>query len=304
VFCQALNILAVIDDLKSILNRVEGRQKKLEELSQYLHELESHLALVFAFSPDLILLSDDAGKILRVNYSVEQILGYKPSEIIGTKVWDYIHPDDVEETLIVREQLKQNTFFTSDGRKTFTNHWRKKNGDYARLVWRFAYYDNNNRWMIKFATDYSYIDAEDPYSAQLIVNCVNNANSGIVITDYTKPDNPIVYANKKFEQMSGFTQEELIGENARIFNQDYRDQEAIHTIREAVAGGVGCEVLIKNNRPNGESWFNHLIIEPVSENGKITHFIGSSRDVSALIAGGCLFWDPTAARGFGRKRYE
>jgi PAS domain S-box-containing protein len=290
------------EDLKDMLVRVQDRQEQLNELSQYLHELESHLALVFAFSPDLILLSDDDGKILRVNYSVEQILGYHPSEIIGQNVWDFVHPDDAEKTLQVRELLKANKFFTVGGKKTFTNHWRKKNGDWARLVWRFAYYDNNNHWMIKFATDFSHIQAEDLYYTQLIVNCVNNANSGIVITDFLQKDNPIVYVNKRFETMSGYTPEEILGENPRILNQEFRDQEAINTLRQSVKGGVGCEVLLRNSRPNGEYWYNHLLTEPVIEDGRITNFIGSSRDVTSLVDEDILYWDPTAPRGFGKEK--
>jgi PAS domain S-box-containing protein len=290
------------EELEDILQRVEDRQVHLEELSRYLHELESHLALVFAFSPDLILLTDDNGKILRVNYSVEHILGYYPSDIIGKTVWDFIHPDDIEKTKNIRESLKQNTFFTTNTRKTFANHWRKKNGDWARLVWRFAYYDNNNNWMIKFATDFSHIDAEDLYYTQLIVNCVNKANAGIVITDYLQKDNPVVYANKKFEQMSGYSQEEIIGENPRVLNQEFRDQEALKTLRDSIAAGKGCEVLLKNLRPNGEVWFNHLLTEAVIEDGKTTKFIGSSRDVTNLINDKLLFWDPTTPRGFGTGR--
>lgn len=290
-----------MDDFNDILSRVSNRQKQLENLSQYLHELEGHLSLIFAFSPDLIVLSNTEGKILRVNYAVREILGYKPTEIIGTSIWDYIHPDDVEKTKEIRIQLLQNRFFTGDKRSSFTNHWKKKDGGWARLVWRFSYYDSNNGWMIKFATDFSHIEADDLYYTQLIVNCVNHSSAGIVITDYIQEDNPIIYVNQQFENMSGYKREEILGSNPRLLNQEFREQLALDTLRDAITKGDGCEVLLKNFRPNGEEWYNHLLAEPViNQNDQVINYIGSSRDVTGHISDGTIIWDPNTKRGFGK----
>ena len=51
------------------------------------------------FSFDLILLVDREGKILYVSPSAERLLGYKPEEVQGTRVFDYVHPDDISSAL-------------------------------------------------------------------------------------------------------------------------------------------------------------------------------------------------------------
>jgi PAS domain S-box-containing protein len=53
---------------------------------------------IFETSQDLILVTDSFGHFVQVSPSVEQILGYRPEEMIGHSAVDFIHPDDLEST--------------------------------------------------------------------------------------------------------------------------------------------------------------------------------------------------------------
>jgi PAS domain-containing protein len=70
---------------------------------------------------------------------------------------------------------------------------------------------------------------------QILDACVN----GITLSDPDLPDNPIVYANKVFEEMSGYSQDEIVGRNCRFLQGDDRAQEALPTIRRALANREG-----------------------------------------------------------------
>jgi PAS domain S-box-containing protein len=65
---------------------------------------------------------------------------------------------------------------------------------------------------------------------QILDACVN----GITLSDPDLPDNPIVYANKVFEEMSGYSQDEIVGRNCRFLQGEDRDQKALATIRAAL----------------------------------------------------------------------
>ena len=113
-------------------------------------------------------------------------------------------------------------------------------------------------------------------------------------------DNAIIYANKAFCDMTGYTKGELIGQNCRILQSDDRNQAALMTIRHAIRMGEGCDVLLKNHKKDHTVFYNHLLITPVVENGIVSNYIGIARDVTEYIAAGLHSWDPHAPRGFAK----
>jgi PAS domain S-box-containing protein len=50
-------------------------------------------------SPDIVVITDDQGHILYTNESLEVQLGYSLDELIDTKSWDLVHPDDLNVIL-------------------------------------------------------------------------------------------------------------------------------------------------------------------------------------------------------------
>eukprot|EP01031_Cornospumella_fuschlensis_P011208 gene11208-13711_t len=60
------------------------------------------------------------------------------------------------------------------------------------------------------------------------------------------------------------------------------DPTAIETVRAAIRRGEGCQVVIKNYRRDGTTFWNHLTISPVHDaEDVLTHFVGIQDDVSA-----------------------
>ncbi len=105
--------------------------------------------------------------------------------------------------------------------------------------------------------------------------------SGIILTDHTQEDNPIIYCNAAFEKMSGYSRNEIIGHNCRFLQGEDRNQEARGTIKEAIRHGESCVVEIRNYSKSGELFWNELYISPVkNNNGKVEYFIGVQNDAS------------------------
>lgn len=115
---------------------------------------------------------------------------------------------------------------------------------------------------------------------QILDACVN----GITLSDPDLPDNPIVYANKVFEDLSGYSQAEVVGRNCRFLQGDDREQEALTTIRTALAEQESCVVTLRNYRKNGELFFNRLSIRPlVDREGKVIYYLGVQYDITEQL---------------------
>lgn len=115
----------------------------------------------------------------------------------------------------------------------------------------------------------------------LLLKALDASISGIIITDNTQPDNPIVYCNTAFEEISGYHRNEIIGHNCRFLQADDRGQKERKILANAIKEGKECTVDIRNYRKNGDLFYNELYMSPVKDlNGIITHFIGVQNDVT------------------------
>ena len=119
---------------------------------------------------------------------------------------------------------------------------------------------------------------------QILSKILDSSVNGITLADPDQEDMPIVYANKSFETMTGYGQDEIIGHNCRFLQGDERDQEARFKLREAIDNCQPIEVTIRNHRKNGELFYNHLALTPLFDNeGKLMYYLGVQYDVTAQV---------------------
>ena len=119
-------------------------------------------------------------------------------------------------------------------------------------------------------------------SRELLAQAVEQSHDGITVADARKKGFPLIYVNRGFEKLTGYTSDEVIGNSYRILQGTDTGQPELETIREAVAKGEGCLVTLRNYRKDGSMFWNELSISPVHDaDGKLTHFIGIQKDVTA-----------------------
>ena len=104
---------------------------------------------------------------------------------------------------------------------------------------------------------------------------------GIVISDARSFDNPIIYCNPAFLEITGYSQEEVLGRNCRFLQGSDTDPEAVEQIRQSLRTGQEVRVVLKNYRKDGTLFWNDLTISPVRDpSGQVTHFIGVQTDIT------------------------
>jgi diguanylate cyclase (GGDEF)-like protein/PAS domain S-box-containing protein len=128
--------------------------------------------------------------------------------------------------------------------------------------------------------------------ADMYRRLVESSPEGVVLVDAQNPEHPVIYANRGFESLSGYSAAELLGQNLRFLQADDREQDGRHRLREALGKGESCRVLLRNYRKDGSVFWNEMTVMPLLDpDGRVTHFAGHHRD-----AGERLRIDPKLAR--------
>ncbi len=103
----------------------------------------------------------------------------------------------------------------------------------------------------------------------------------MVVTDPLLPDNPLVFVNAAFLDLTGYSEHEVLGRNCRFLQGPETDPDAAARIRRAVAAGEEITIEILNYRRDGSSFWNELYISPIRDpEGRIRHFFASQVDVT------------------------
>ena len=125
--------------------------------------------------------------------------------------------------------------------------------------------------------------ADEPLLEQLSLKerALSAVAEGITISDNRLPENPIIYANRGFEKLTGYRIEDVLGKNCRFLQGPDTDADQVQEIREAIRAHRECTVEILNYRKDGTPFWNSLSITPIrNSDGEVTNFIGIQSDVT------------------------
>ncbi|MDT8759424.1 histidine kinase famiy protein [Sphingomonas psychrotolerans] len=103
----------------------------------------------------------------------------------------------------------------------------------------------------------------------------------MILTDPRQDDNPIVFANKAFLDLTGYHEEEIVGRNCRFLQGADTDRSAVRELRDAVADEEAISIEILNYRRDGSPFWNAVFIAPVyDDHGQLIYFFASQLDVT------------------------
>lgn len=117
----------------------------------------------------------------------------------------------------------------------------------------------------------------------LLAEAANSTIEGIVISDALQADNPIIYANDGFVQLTGYSKNDVLGRNCRFLQGTDSHSPAAKELRSAIREGRECKIDILNYRKNGERFWNRLSITPIHDaSGRVVNFVGVQFDITEL----------------------
>ena len=241
-------------------------REELAERDEQLQFMVDHL-------PGAAAYADHESGELRFNPMIGEITGYIPKELNTLDAFfSLLFGGDPRP----REQYESfRLAWTDDEPLRLTI--RRKDDQLRTVEFRGYGYDGHEVWLIHDVTE------RDRHETELRIRdrAIQAANEGVVIADATREGTPIVFVNRAFEELSGFSTQEAIGRGCELLCGADPDQRTLMELKSAVSGDDDFCRTIRCFRKCGKAFWNELSIAPVrSSDGAVTHIVAVMEAVS------------------------
>jgi two-component system, NtrC family, sensor kinase len=266
------------------LCKLQQMELAMEQLKQDLKASESRFRNVIEKNADGMVIVNKLGFVSFVNQSAEALFNCTAEELLGQEFFGVLVVEgsacDIEIDADIIPQLS-NTDKT--GMRVVQTEVQaiRKYKENAVVEMRVV----ETEWEGEIAYLATLRDITDRKRAAEMLWLYDRAmaatSTGIVISDATQPEHPIVYCNPAFESITGYQRKEILGKNCRFLQGSDTAPAALEIIRQALKSESECQVILKNYQKDGSAFWNALSISPVrSRTGELTHFIGVQRDIT------------------------
>jgi diguanylate cyclase (GGDEF)-like protein/PAS domain S-box-containing protein len=256
--------------LLTTMNDITERKKAREEEHQKTVLLNS---VINALSDPFYVINADDYKIQLANESAGQWLKDQ------TTCYQLTHrqnePCDSLEHICPVKTVKQTK------KPLVVEHLHYDDNYEPHIMEVFAYpiFDNegNVKQIIEYVIDITERKQTEEKLRQLS-QAVEQAPISIVIA---KTNGDLQYVNPRFTQVTGYTKEEVLGENPRILKSGQTPPEKHVELWNTIIQGKIWRGELINKRKNGEIYYESAIISPICDDqGKITHYVGVKEDIT------------------------
>lgn len=134
-----------------------------------------------------------------------------------------------------------------------------------------------SKMIFVFARDIS-VEKQKEMELLRFSNVAENSVNPIQITDL---NGKMIYVNKAFINTSGYSKEELIGKNPRVFGSGKSTPKFWDTMWDTISSGKVWVGEVENKRKDGNAFHTQLLVSPIlDKDEKVSGYFGIHRDLS------------------------
>ncbi len=113
---------------------------------------------------------------------------------------------------------------------------------------------------------------------------IEHLSTAVLMTDPRQPDNPVIYVNSAFSEITGYKAEEALGRNCRFLQCPESDPKMVQAMREAIQQQREFTGNILNCRKDGTPFWNEIVISPIFDaTGHLINYAGLATDVTKSV---------------------
>ena len=218
------------------------------------------------------------GRFLKVNRLLCSITGYSDEALLNLTFQDITHPDDLEIDLSYVNELIEGK------REAYQLEKRcfHKDGHIITILLTSSIVSTDDMNSSFFIVQVQDITDKKRLEEKMLLctKVIETTQQGIVITD-DKAN--IIMVNKGFKQITGFSENEVLGHNPRLWKSGKHDQSFYQHMWSQLLTCGQWQGEIWNRNKNGvifPQWLNISAVKNTS--GNVTHYVSVFSDISKL----------------------
>ena len=236
------------------------------------------LSHVVDLLPGIFYVINRDGRFVLWNHNLERLSEMMPDEVAATHALDLFDFRDRPQALAnIRRVFKEGAEVSMEA-----DYVSRSGRETPMLLGGAPISCNGGTYLFGMGIDIS-ARRNRERQMRLYERALHAASNGIVITGCRDDEHPIEYVNPAFERITGYGSDEVVGRDSRFMAAPGMDPDERAQVRLALKELRPIKVVLRNQRKNGELFWNDLSITPVhDEHGQVTHFVGIINDVTAL----------------------
>ena len=270
------------EETDKLVHELRGHQIDLEMQNDELRTTQLALEKVkdeyfdlYNFAPVGYLVLNEKGLIANANLTCVTMLGVEKSMLRNLGFSNFIDKESQDTFYLHRKQLietqTKQTCELQLVRKDQTRFW-------AQLECKGIFNDQGD--IIQFNANLVDITERKQAEASIrkLSNAVEQSPSTVVITDVS---GMIEYVNPKFEQLTGYKREEVLGKNPSILQSGEQSTEFYQELWNAIKAGKEWQGVFHNKKKNGELYWESATIAPIKDNnGNLINYLAVKKDIT------------------------
>lgn len=250
-----------------LLEIIDIHEKKIQE--EKIRMQNEKLNAILHSLPDKLFIHDAEGTFLEA-YTTNPDGYMAPEEsFLGKKISD-IFPKEIAELNLsyLRKCLQEREPVSHE----FSTDYK---GTYSTYEVRVVPFMNNKA--IRFVRDITK-SKENEREIFKLNKAIDKSPIAIVITD---PKGTISYASKAFETITGYSNDEVLGENMRILKSGENSKQLYTKMWKSIESGKKWEGELINRKRDGKKYWESISITPLYEKeGQITGYLAVQQDIT------------------------
>ncbi|MEJ2614811.1 MAG: PAS domain S-box protein [Ignavibacteriaceae bacterium] len=244
--------------------------------SSEINESIKKFELLYQTSNDAILIIED-NKIIDCNKKTEKLFKTGKNNILNKSLVDF-SPQFQSDGSGSEKKLLTICNDAYNGKPCLFEWIFSKNGNYFNSEINISpLITENKKYIVAVVRDITERKKIEEQNLRLL-HAVEQSPTSIMITN-TKGD--IEYVNPKFSKITGYSRDEVLGENPRVLKSGEVPPEVYKNLWETIISGFEWRGEFHNKKKNGELYWEMASISPVKNSeGKITHYIAIKEDIT------------------------
>lgn len=272
--------LSLMQDADSQRKRAEQTLLDFEKSQKDLVASETRFRGLVENIEDVIWEYDKDWFVVYVSPTCEKVLGYTQEELIGMRGGALMHPDDIEMMRAKYEEAIEKKRSLRGVQFRFIHKYQKA-PLYLETNMSPHYSDDGTFLGLRgVSRNVTSRKAADEKILKLS-SSVEASPVSVVITD---TGGNIEYVNRKFCDVTGYSTEEVLGQNPRILKSGHHSPTFYAKMWQALETGGEWHGDICNKKKDGTLFWERNAISPIrQEDGAVTHYVAIKEDITENI---------------------